>query len=269
MTTRETLQFGLPLAVGILFVWAVGWRNPVYSKPQFQQPVKSAVSVNTDRLKQSVVHVAVGETQGSGVLVQRPGHTFVVTVAHVLEDVNATTPVVISQELTIGARLAGRKTTTAVVIRLNVKEDLAVLELPTPGFMEGGEEFLAEGAWLEPGKPVIHVGNWMGNRGIGSLSTGVISHLDRRLDGSHWPLLDQVTATLFPGSSGGPVYDAEAGRVVGIVVATSGQTWSYMVPSRQVWAWARKEGLLWLVDPAVPVPKKLNGSEGFPAPLLD
>ena len=99
--------------------------------------------------------------------------------------------------------------------------DLAVIETPTPGKPLSLNKEQNQGI----GDRVVAIGN---PRGLeGTVSEGIISSLRPTED---FKIL-QITAPISPGSSGGPLFDAE-GRVIGVTTATivGGQNLNFAVP---------------------------------------
>jgi S1-C subfamily serine protease len=79
---------------------------------------------------------------------------------------------------------------------------------------------------LEVGAPAVAIGSPLGLRGGPSVTTGVISALDRTIEPSEGEPLHgmlQTDAPIAPGSSGGALVDT-AGAVVGIVTAVANES---------------------------------------------
>ena len=107
------------------------------------------------------------------------------------------------------------------ILKFSKKLDLAVLETTTPGKPLLLNKEQNQGI----GDRVVAIGN---PRGLeGTVSEGIISSLRPTED---FKIL-QVTAPISPGSSGGPLFDAE-GRVIGVTTATvvGGQNLNFAVP---------------------------------------
>ncbi|MBL8879796.1 MAG: trypsin-like peptidase domain-containing protein [Phycisphaerales bacterium] len=111
----------------------------------------------------------------------------------------------------------------ARIVSADPRSDLAVLQC------DGGEwqpPQWADSATLARGQWVIAIGNPFGLAGDGhaSAAVGTISNLGRRLPGLGdaddrlYHDMIQVTCSIHPGNSGGPLYDLE-GRLVGVVTA--------------------------------------------------
>jgi serine protease Do len=135
---------------------------------------------------------------GSGAIIDASG--VIVTNKHVIQD-SAMIEVTFNDKSQVPAQLIGA----------GALSDLALLKVdvgkPLP-FLQFGDSDA-----LRLGQPVIAVGNPLG---IGtSVSTGVISGLDRDLMRSAFDDFIQTDASINPGNSGGPLLDC-TGKIVGI-----------------------------------------------------
>lgn len=167
------------------------------------------VAAVADRLSPSVVRIdvsgAAGAGSGSGVVLDAEGR--ILTNAHVVDgasQVGVTTP--------DGQRLE------AEVVGADPNSDIAVLQvdaqLPVPTFA-AGEAGVGESA--------IAIGSPFGLDG--SVTSGVVSALNRTISGQGAPLVDmlQTDAAINPGNSGGALANA-AGEVIGINTAILSRT---------------------------------------------
>lgn len=149
----------------------------------------------------AVVRTARGAL-GTGVIVTGAGT--VLTANHVISDGSAVTVLFAD-----GTRSA------ATVATADPAKDIATLspatlpETVVPATIGGGAEV---------GGPVVAIGNPLGL--TYSVSSGVISAVDRtaKTDGGRFTGLIQFDASVNPGSSGGPLLDAD-GNLVGIVIS--------------------------------------------------
>ena len=154
------------------------------------------------RVAPSVVIVRTSRELGTGVVVANDGT--ILTANHVIAGGG-----------TISVTFADGTTTNAAVVAADPKLDIATLtpaQLPqvvVPATLGGGASV---------GAPVVAIGNPLGL--TDSVSAGVISGLDRTADTDHGTFsgLIQFDASVNPGSSGGPLLDAN-GLVIGIVVS--------------------------------------------------
>jgi serine protease Do len=135
---------------------------------------------------------------GSGAIIDASG--IIVTNKHVIQDA-AVIEVTFNDKSQVPAQLIGAGALSDLVL---LKVDVGK---PLPFLQFGDSEA------LRLGQPVIAVGNPLG---IGtSVSTGVISGLDRNLMRSAFDDFIQTDASINPGNSGGPLLDC-AGEIVGI-----------------------------------------------------
>lgn len=185
--------------------------TPVVSSPTARGD-QGVVAV-AQRLSPAIVRLDVttpeGLSTGSGVLFRDDG--LLLTSAHVVEGVTA-----ISVVLTDGRRLAG------TLLGLDEVTDIALVDLEGHDFPVA---VLGTSADLEVGAPTIAIGSPLGLAGGPSVTTGVISAIDRRVETSRGEPLHgmiQTDAPIAPGSSGGALLDA-AGSVIGITTAVADQ----------------------------------------------
>ncbi|MGC4094054.1 MAG: trypsin-like peptidase domain-containing protein [Polyangiaceae bacterium] len=156
------------------------------------------------RARPSVVAVEHARGQGSGVVLSQDG--YVLTNAHVVSDSKA-----------LRVRFADGEELPATRVGSDPHCDLAVLRVPVSGLAPLA---LHEGRRARVGQLVLALGNPL--RLEGSVSLGLVSAIDRSLPGPRGgrPLegLIQTDAAINPGSSGGPLLDAQ-GHVLGINTA--------------------------------------------------
>jgi len=154
------------------------------------------------RAAPSVVLVRTSRDLGTGVVVADDGT--ILTANHV-----------ISGGGTITVTFADGTTATASVAHADPALDVATL---TPGKLPSVVVPATLGGGIDVGAAVVAIGNPLGL--TDSVSTGVVSGLDRSAstDTGKRTGLIQFDAAVNPGSSGGPLLDAN-GMVIGIVVA--------------------------------------------------
>jgi S1-C subfamily serine protease len=152
------------------------------------------------RVEPSVVVVRAGRSLGTGVIAAEDGT--VLTAHHVVEDAED-----------VSLTFADGTKTEAAVVSSNPRLDIATVrpaELPeivVPATLGGA---------VPEGAPVVAIGNPLGL--TYSVSTGVVSGLNRTSGDGDLRGLIQFDASVNPGSSGGPLLDAR-GLVIGIVVS--------------------------------------------------
>ncbi len=134
-----------------------------------------------------------GMSIGSGFIINPDGYAL--TNAHVVSD-----------QKTVGVKLANDKTFTAQVVAIDTKKDLALLKLPVsnlPTLRLGSGE-------VNEGEPVMAIGAPYGMDF--TITRGIISNTDRVLKGKSFI---QTDTALNPGNSGGPLVNKD-GEVIGI-----------------------------------------------------
>ncbi|MGJ6967426.1 S1C family serine protease [Streptosporangium sp. G11] len=167
------------------------------------------------RVGPSVVVIQAGKSLGTGVIAAEDGT--ILTAHHVVEGTsnkgtsNKGTSNKGAEDITV--TFADGTKTKAVVASSNPKLDVATLrpaklpEIVVPATLGGAATV---------GAPVVAIGNPLGL--TYSVSTGVVSGLNRTAKDGDLNGLIQFDASANPGSSGGPLLDAR-GLVIGIVVS--------------------------------------------------
>ncbi|MFN3702071.1 S1C family serine protease [Thermomonas sp.] len=143
---------------------------------------------------------------GSGFIWDEAGH--VVTNFHVIQGASSAT-----------VKLADGRDYQAVLVGTSPAHDIAVLKIGV-GFKRPPAVPVGTSVDLKVGQKVFAIGNPFGLDW--TLTTGIVSALDRTLDGEGGgPAIDhliQTDAAINPGNSGGPLLDS-AGRLIGINTA--------------------------------------------------
>lgn len=149
---------------------------------------------------------AISGGTGTGVILSSDG--LIATNAHVVNGASRVTVTLHSQ-----------KVYTAEVLGMDENTDLAVLKIKAHGLRAA--KFAASGRMhrLRVGDTAIVLGNPLGAELTDTLTAGVISATDRAVEvgGSIVEML-QTDASVSPGNSGGPMFDAQ-GRVIGIITS--------------------------------------------------
>ena len=148
----------------------------------------------------AVVLVETGQGSGSGVVVRRDG--VVLSNAHVVGGAR-TVRVTLADGRTVDGQVLGRDPTV----------DVAVVRIPV---QDAPTAPLGDSDRLVVGQTAIAIGNPLGFER--TVTTGVVSALNRTLRGSTLEQLIQTDAAISPGNSGGPLLDSQ-GRVIGINTA--------------------------------------------------
>jgi len=142
---------------------------------------------------------------GSGFIWDDAGH--VVTNFHVIQAASEAT-----------VRLADGRDYKAGLVGVSPAHDIAVLRIGV-GFQRPPPVPLGTSQDLKVGQKVFAIGNPFGLDW--TLTTGIISALDRSLPSDSGPTIEhliQTDAAINPGNSGGPLLDS-AGRLIGITTA--------------------------------------------------
>jgi S1-C subfamily serine protease len=160
------------------------------------------VSQIYQRVRPSVVIIRAARALGTGLIVAENGT--ILTANHVIAG---------TSDITV--TFADGTTARAAVASADPKQDIATL-IPT-----ARPQILVPatlGGSADVGAPVVVVGNPLGL--AYSVSSGIVSGLDRTADthDGRYSGLIQFDAPVNPGSSGGPLLDAQ-GLVIGIVVS--------------------------------------------------
>ena len=174
----------------------------------FESSKGSVVYISTSKrvLDHSTLSVqTVPHGTGSGFIWDSAGH--VVTNLHVVAGVSVAT-----------VRLADRKDYPATLVGLSRAYDIAVLQIQIPA-SSAVPIPIGTSHDLLVGQRVYAIGNPFGLDW--TLTTGIVSALDRSLSGENGVLfhhLVQTDAAINPGNSGGPLLDS-AGRLIGMNTA--------------------------------------------------
>ena len=193
----------LAVAAALLASRGGGTDAPATARPSPSPSPTASVADIYRRVGPSVAVVRTARgALGTGVVVT--GNGTVLTANHIIADGSA-----VSVVFSDGTRSA------ATVAAADPKTDVAALapatlpETVVPATIGGG---------VEVGAPVVAIGNPLGL--TYSVSSGVISGLDRpaNTDRGRFSGLIQFDAAANPGSSGGPLLDAN-GAVVGIMIS--------------------------------------------------
>ena len=160
-----------------------------------------------DKVSPSVVGVSCtlgnSTATGTGIIISSDG--YIITNAHVIEDAK-TVMIVDSNAEQYEATVIGYDTQTDLAVLKIEAEDLVACEFGISGELRIGELAVA-------------IGNPLGFDLYGTITSGIISGLNRTLTiGENTMNLIQTNASINSGNSGGPLIDAY-GRVIGITSA--------------------------------------------------
>ncbi len=162
----------------------------------------SVVNVGTVRmLRRSLLEVVPLKGVGSGFVIDSEG--LILTNAHVIEH---------SQEIEValenGEKLDGS------VRGFDESSDIALIQVNRTGLSAAK---LGDSDKLRVGQGVIAIGNPLGLAGGPTVTTGVVSSLNRHIESENLVLenLIQTDASINPGNSGGPLLNSK-GEVIGV-----------------------------------------------------
>lgn len=199
------------------YVEETDWREELDKTSISRAPLGESVLTLTDdegtlltpqeiyaRVSPSVVGIrATGEAgmyMGTGVVMTADG--YIITNAHVIAGTQKASAV-----FTDGSRAE------ALLVGYDAETDLAVLKVDRQGLSPAA---FGDSALLQVGDPAYAIGNPLGEELRGTMTSGIISAIDRTvdMDGQSMTLI-QTNAALNSGNSGGALINA-AGQVVGI-----------------------------------------------------
>ncbi|WP_368251135.1 S1C family serine protease [Enterococcus sp. 2201sp1_2201st1_B8_2201SCRN_220225] len=166
----------------------------------FGQQSEESTNENTDDSN------LVEASEGSGVIYNKDGDSaYVVTNNHVVEDSDGL-EVVMSDGTKIKGELMGTDAVT----------DLAVIKISSENVDEVAT--FGDSSALKVGEPAIAIGSPLGSQYANSVTSGIISSVDRPISDSSTGVnisAIQTDAAINPGNSGGPLINI-AGQIVGI-----------------------------------------------------
>ena len=201
--------------------------------------VLAAVAPTVVQIEVSSEDGIFGGGQGTGFIISSDGQ--VVTNAHVVEGAAS-----------INVMLSDGTVKTAELVQQDPTRDLAVLQIEGENLPAAR---LGRSAEVEVGDEVLAIGNALGLGDTPSVTTGIVSALERelQLSGNRLTRLIQTDAAINPGNSGGPLVNAK-GEVIGVNTAIAGN--------------AEGIGFAISIDHARPVIETLQTGEVPKRPLL-
>jgi|GEM_PF-285819 len=154
------------------------------------------------------------EGMGSGIIFNNDG--YILTNCHVIDGAD-----------TITVIFNNKKQVAAKVVNYDKAMDLAVIKITDKNVTVPGVAELGSSNNMNVGDPVYAIGNPLGQDLLGSVTSGVISALNRQIStdesSSKKQTYIQTDAAINPGNSGGPLVNAQ-GQVIGINSAKIGST---------------------------------------------
>jgi S1-C subfamily serine protease len=160
-------------------------------------PEQAVIEV-TRRVSPAVVSIFSRAGSGSGVIIRPDG--VILTNAHVVGRMQQVSVGLATGEEYVGRVLGRDQILDIAVVRIEPRN-------PLPAAALGDSDM------LQPGQMAIAIGNPAGLER--TVTTGVVSALDRTLGRAGLEELIQTDAAINPGNSGGPLLDSQ-GRVIGI-----------------------------------------------------
>lgn len=150
-----------------------------------------------------------GTSEGSGIIISQDG--YIMTNYHVVS--YADTKNGASGNATLEVFLPDKRQAKAKFIGGDSVNDLAVIKIDMVNLPVAE---LGDSSKLEVGEPAIAIGNPLGMEFAGSVTVGVISALNRKVDTENKTMnLIQTDAAINPGNSGGALVNSQ-GQIVGI-----------------------------------------------------
>jgi S1-C subfamily serine protease len=217
----------------------------------------------------SVTVISEDRYFGSGILIFRGEDVYVLTSGHVIDDAstikiidgdpeNDGIPNVEIKFNKINVFQRRTKDNDGIVMTESIADvvkyspsyesDLALLKI-RPDYVENYEkertQFYLEEDISGVLTPVYHVGSITGIEGANSFSEGIISRINVIVDRK---LYDQTTTVVYPGSSGGGIFEQNSLEYIGMIAAAVGPAYNYMIPVRNIKSWMEKEDIIWIID---------------------
>lgn len=201
--------------------------NPVIAISKKVNP--SVVGINVKSVTVGMMGLEESGGEGSGVVYSEDG--YIITNYHVVESAIGNSSATI--EVTLPNESA--EVCKATIVGGDKVTDLAVLKIEKTGLTKA--EF-GDSSKLNVGETAVAIGNPLGQDLAGSVTSGVISALNRKIvtDGRTYKLV-QTDAAINSGNSGGALANSK-GEVIGIntvkVIATGVEGIGFAIPSNDV-----------------------------------
>ena len=244
--------------------------------------ISSGADLSTPEYLQSIcVKVIVGDGTGSGIAFTRKDAngkdvTFIWTAAHIFthheedffsmlfgsQNTNTapTEYAMIQQDIVKNGVVVGRTNLSAKLFKFSDDDngqDLAILKVNGPFFNKNTVKFDLSGDIPKLGQPIFSMGCPYGL--YGSFSPGVYSYIGRNFEGV---LYDESNCRIFPGSSGGGIFNTN-GVYVAMSNVMKASSLNFITPMRRIQQWVKAEHIEWTLDSSLPMPmekeiKKIN-----------
>ena len=183
----------------------------VSSQEQDVNTVSPGIAV-AKKARASVVGVAVYDAsgnlsgEGSGVVMgisDAKDATYIITCAHVISD---------SKIKSCGVMLENGKIEPATIVGFDERTDIGVIKVSKTNLQSAS---FGDSTSLQVGETVYAIGNPGGREFYGSMTSGIVSALDRSISSTYTMTVIQHNAAISPGNSGGALVNS-SGQVIGI-----------------------------------------------------
>lgn len=174
--------------------------NPIVQIAQEVGPAIVGVTISMDQITmdQEVTQQEVG--YGTGIILSEDG--YIVTNNHVIENSNS-----------VKITLYDGTEYTASIVGADATTDIAVLKIDAIGLTAAA---LGDSDSLQVGETAVAIGNPLGSELAGSVTSGIISALNREISTNGYSQkYIQTDAAINPGNSGGALVNMQ-GQVIGI-----------------------------------------------------
>lgn len=208
----------------------------------------AVVGVSTKSFPKNLGYGFVIEGQpglGSGIIFDEKG--YILTNYHVVEGAQ-----------TINVIFNNGKEASAKVINSDPNYDVAVIKITDESVKMPGVAGFGDSDSLQVGETAVAIGNPLGTDLLGSVTSGIISAVDRTIDERNADLkMIQTNAAINAGNSGGPLINSK-GQVIGIntekKVGTGVEGLGFAIPINQI-----KPKIQTLMTPKVETPALMFG----------
>lgn len=208
---KKLAVFGVcSLGMGAGFGAGLGWTG---GRLSLSSPVQAQASATKSTDEQNVINV-VKRVSPSVVLIRAGGGLGTGVVIDSKQGLILTNAHVVRGERQVGVRSKGGQELMGRVLGSDKTVDIALVKVATDRPLPAAP--LADSDRLEVGQTTIAIGNPLGLEQ--SVTTGVVSAVNRRLSERQEEGFIQTDAAINPGNSGGPLLDSQ-GRVIGINTA--------------------------------------------------
>ncbi|MBC7809467.1 MAG: trypsin-like peptidase domain-containing protein [Akkermansiaceae bacterium] len=202
-----SLGAGFGLGQGVFNKTATGHGAPAWAAAASLRTADEQSTIRVARgVSPAVVTVLSKGGLGSGVILDG-NKGIILTNAHVIRDDEGNAATRVNIRLNTTKELPGR------VIYTDRNVDMAVIQVNATGLPQAQ---IGDSDTLEVGQSAIAIGNPLGLEQ--TVTTGVVSAVNRRLSPNDVDGFIQTDAAINPGNSGGPLLDSN-GRVIGINTA--------------------------------------------------